>query len=109
MVKCAANVCVGDGFQTTTLPISAAEHGRLPAIAVKLDGVIATTRPSCGRYSSRFHTPGEEIGCWLISSRGNETLKRKKSISSQAASISACCTDLDWPRIVAAFSVERHG
>ncbi|MDQ0686454.1 hypothetical protein QFZ56_005417 [Streptomyces achromogenes] len=37
----AACVCVGDGFQTTTLPISAGAVGRLPAIAVKLNGVIA--------------------------------------------------------------------
>jgi hypothetical protein len=32
---------VGDGFHTTTLPISAGAVGRLPAIAVKLNGVIA--------------------------------------------------------------------
>ena len=41
MVKCAANCWVGDGFQTTVLPISAGALGRLPAIAVKLNGVIA--------------------------------------------------------------------
>ena len=41
MVKCAANCWVGDGFQTTVLPISAGAVGRLPAIAVKLNGVIA--------------------------------------------------------------------
>jgi hypothetical protein len=45
------------------LPISAAEVGRLPAIEVKLNGVTAKTKPSSGRYSSRFQTPGEEIGC----------------------------------------------
>ena len=56
-------LCVGDGFHTTTLPMSAAEVGRFAAIAVKLNGVIATTKPSSGRYSIRFHTPGEEIGC----------------------------------------------
>jgi hypothetical protein len=36
-------------------------------------------------------------------------LKRRKSISSQAASISACWTVLPWPSIVAALSVSRHG
>ena len=39
----------------------------------------------------------------------NWTLKRRKSISSQAASISAWCTVFDWPSIVAALSVSRHG
>ena len=51
------------GFQTTVLPIRAGELGRLPAIAVKLKGVTAKTKPSSGRYSSRFQTPGDEIGC----------------------------------------------
>ena len=37
------------------------------------------------------------------------TLKRRKSISSQAASISAWCAVFDWPSIVAALSVSRHG
>ena len=41
IVQCAANCCVGDGFQTTVLPISAGAVGRLPAMAVKLNGVIA--------------------------------------------------------------------
>jgi hypothetical protein len=41
MVMWAANCCVGDGFQITVLPISAGAVGRLPAIAVKLNGVIA--------------------------------------------------------------------
>src|SRR3954468_18210739 len=41
IVKCAANCWVGDGFQTTVLPINAGAVGRLPAIAVKLNGVIA--------------------------------------------------------------------
>src|SRR5919106_3083403 len=39
--KYAENVCVGDGFQITVLPISAGAVGRLPAIAVKLNGVMA--------------------------------------------------------------------
>ena len=49
---------MGAGFQTTVLPISAGAVGRFPAIAVKLNGVIARTKPSSGRWSKRFHTPG---------------------------------------------------
>ncbi len=47
----------------TVLPMSAGELVRLPPIAVKLNGEIAKTKPSSGRYSMRFQTPGEEIGC----------------------------------------------
>src|SRR3954451_17980682 len=61
--KCAEYEAVDAGYQTTVFPVSAAEVGRLPAMAVKLNGVTAKTNPSSGRYSSRFHTPGEEIGC----------------------------------------------
>ena len=57
----------------------------------------------------RFHTPGEEIGWLARISRAKATLNRQKSISSQAASISACCTVLAWPSMVAAFRVARHG
>ena len=57
----------------------------------------------------RFHTPGAETGCSASSCLPKATLYRQKSISSQAASISAWNTDFDWPRIVAAFSVARHG
>ncbi len=39
----------------------------------------------------------------------NETLKRQKSITSQAESISAWCAVFDWPSMVAALSVVRHG
>ena len=49
IVQCAASCWVGDGFHTTTLPSSAGADGRLPAIAVKLNGVIARTKPSSGR------------------------------------------------------------
>ena len=41
IVQWAAKVWVGAGFHTTVLPISAGAVGRLPAIAVKLNGVIA--------------------------------------------------------------------
>ena len=41
IVKCAANCWVGAGFHTTVLPIRAGAAGRLAAIAVKLNGVIA--------------------------------------------------------------------
>lgn len=37
----ADSVCVGDGFHTTVLPISAGAVGRFPAMAVKLNGVMA--------------------------------------------------------------------
>jgi hypothetical protein len=36
-------------------------------------------------------------------------LNRQKSISSQGASISACCTVLDWPSMVEAAIVSRQG
>ena len=41
MISDAASCWVVDGFHTTTLPISAGAVGRLPAMAVKLNGVIA--------------------------------------------------------------------
>ena len=63
MRKCAEYAAVDAGFQTTVFPISAALVGRLPPIAVKLNGVTAKTKPSSGRYSSRFQTPGDETGC----------------------------------------------
>ena len=49
ITKCAPNCWVWPGFQTTVLPISAGAVGRLPAIAVKLNGVTAYTKPSSGR------------------------------------------------------------
>jgi hypothetical protein len=56
---------VGDGFHTTVLPISAGAVGRFPAIEVKLNGVIASTNPSSGRWSIRFQEPAEEFG-WPV-------------------------------------------
>ena len=41
IVSDAASCWVGDGFHSTVLPISAGAVGRLPAMAVKLNGVIA--------------------------------------------------------------------
>ena len=38
-------------------------EARFAPIAVKLNGLIAKTKPSSGRYSIRFQTPGEETGC----------------------------------------------
>src|SRR5215472_1021851 len=109
IVTCAASCWVGEGFHTTTLPSRAGAVGRLPAIEVKLNGVIARMKPSSGRYSIRFQIPGEDIGCSSSSRRAKWTLNRQKSISSQAASISAWYTDLDWPAIVAALTVARNG
>ena len=48
------------GFHTATLPIRAGALGRLPAMLVKLKGVSANTKPSSGRYSTRF-----QVGCGL--------------------------------------------
>ena len=45
------------------MPISAGELVRLPPMAVKLNGETASTKPSSGRYSMRFQTPGDETGC----------------------------------------------
>src|SRR5215510_10780920 len=109
IVTCAASCWVGEGFHTATLPSRAGAVGRLPAIEVKLNGVIARTKPSSGRYSIRFQVPGADCGCSASSRRAKWTLNRQKSISSAAASISAWYTDLDWPAIVAAFSVARDG
>ncbi len=39
--KCAANACVGAGFQTTVFPINAGAVARFPAMAVKLNGLTA--------------------------------------------------------------------
>src|SRR3954452_12167412 len=61
--KWAEYAAVEAGFHTTVLHIRAAGVRRLPAMAVKLNGVPAKTNPWSGRYSSRFQTPGEEIGC----------------------------------------------
>ena len=89
--------------------MSAGAPVRLPPIAVKLNGETAKTKPSSGRYSSRFQTPGPETGCSSYIRVMKAGLKRQKSISSQAASISAWCAVFDWPSIVAALSVSRHG
>jgi hypothetical protein len=71
------------------LPISAGAIGRLPEIAVKLNGVSANTKPSSGRRSVMFHTPGPDCGWTRYRSAANWTLNRQKSTSSHAASISA--------------------
>jgi hypothetical protein len=105
----AESIAVSAGFQMTVLPISAGAVGRLPAIAVKLNGVSAKVKPSSGRRSVMFHTPGPLIGCSAYSRAANATLKRRKSISSHAESISAWCAVFDWPSIVAALSRARHG
>ena len=56
---------------------------------VKLKGLTAYTNPSRGRYSVRFQAVLSLKGCIPSSWSAKETLKRQKSISSQAASISA--------------------
>ena len=63
MITWAASSAVVAGFQTTVLPTIAGAAARLPPIDVKLNGLIASTKPSSGRWSMRFHTPGEDTGC----------------------------------------------
>ncbi len=62
MIRSAERAALEAGFQTTVLPARAGLVGRLPAIEVKLKGVIASTKPSSGRYSIRFQTPGADCG-----------------------------------------------
>ncbi len=58
----------------------------------------------------RFQTPlALAGGCSERICSAKWTLNRQKSISSQAASISAWYAVFDWPSIVAALRVERHG
>ena len=85
----AARLWFSAGFQTTTFPMSAHDAGRFPAMAVKLNGVIARTNPSSGLSSSEFKKPGGEMGWCSARPEAKATLNLRKSISSQAASISA--------------------
>ena len=109
MITWAASSAVVAGFQTTVLPTIAGATARFPPIEVKLKGLIASTKPSSGRWSMRFHTPGDDTGCISRSCSAKWTFQRQKSISSQAASISACWTLLLCPRIVAALRRSRNG
>ncbi len=59
----ADSAAVDAGFHTIVLPIIAGDVVRLAPMAVKLNGLIANTKPSSGRYSSRFQTPGDDTGC----------------------------------------------
>ena len=61
----AENTWLSLGFQTTVLPIIAADAGKFAAIAVKLKGVIAYTNPSKGRYSTRFQVEESDVG-WSL-------------------------------------------
>ncbi len=55
------------GFQTEVHPTIAGALGRLAAILVKLNGVIERTKPSNGRISVEFLTPGGETNGWKSS------------------------------------------
>ncbi len=58
----------------------------------------------------RFHSPGLlAIGWSVTTCLAKCTLKRQKSMSSQALSISACWAVLLWPSMVAALIRWRHG
>ena len=75
----------------------------------KLNGVTAKTKPSSGRYSIWFHTPGSDPGCTSYMSSMFLTFARMKSIVSHAASMSAWYVVFDSSSIVAALSRSRHG
>ena len=89
IITFAAYICLSEAFQTTTFPSIAIQEGRFPAIAVKLNGVRAKQNPSNGLYSTLFQIPLSEIGCSEYISVINSALNLRKSISSQAESISA--------------------
>ena len=109
IITLAEYIWVSAGFHTTTLPIMAGAAQRLAQIEVKLKGVIANTKPSKGRCSSLFHIPGADSGCSAYNWVTYSALNLKKSINSQAASISAWNTFLDWASMVAAFSFALKG
>ena len=67
MYQATSSACSA-GFQTTTLPMIAGAYAMF-ARHVKLKGVIASTKPSSGRYSVRFHWPGSDSGCISYISR----------------------------------------
>ena len=110
IVRCAETTAVLAGFQTTVLPMSAGAEGGSPPIAVKLNGADredeAVERPQLEAVPD---PAGSRSAAAPASSLANCGLKRKKSMTSQAASISACCTVFDWPSMVAAFRSARHG
>jgi hypothetical protein len=62
MITWAASNAVVAGFQTTVLPTIAGAAARLPPIEVKLNGLIASTKPSSGRCSMRFQFPADDTG-----------------------------------------------
>src|ERR1017187_6671886 len=55
-----------------------------------------------------FQTPGADSGCSAISLAAKQGLNRKKSMSSQAESISAWNAVLLWPSRVAALRIGRY-
>ena len=107
MMKWAEYTLVEAGFHTTVLPITAGAVHRLPPMDVKLNGETANTKPSRGRVSMRFHVPGALTGCSARIRSAKCTLKRRKSMSSHAASISAWWAVLLWPSMVAPLTMGR--
>ena len=58
--KCALYTAEDAGFHIATFPIRAGAVGKLPAMEVKLNGVIANTKPSKGLFSNLFQIPSGE-------------------------------------------------
>ena len=67
-------------------------YAKFPAMAVKLKGETEATKPSSDLYLIKLRVvPGSSlIGWYFKSSLPKKALKRKKSTSSAAESISAC-------------------
>lgn len=75
MMKWAEYFAVAAGFHTTVLPIGAGALGIFPAMAVKLNGVTANTKPSRGgspRGSTRLTENEAAVrGCERETRRSN--------------------------------------
>ncbi len=94
---------VSAGFHTTVLPISAGAVGRLPPIAVKLNGVSANTKPSSGRSSLMFHMPGALFGCIAVELlRVADVEPPEVDQLARRVDLGLVTRSCDWPCIVAA-------
>ena len=89
------NMDVGDGFHRQVLPMIDGELWRLEAIAMKLKGVMAATKPSRARYSCRFQTPKAfSVGCCVCkgdgeSRGGRDSRTNASTVSRDAEAVSS--------------------